>query len=128
MKWRSAQECSGGGSPASRETSGLCLWQEHITQRMSVAFMWFSISLLDLSIVLEHQGRKEQASSQRKGESPEHAGLYLALAFIRSPERMGHPPFPQQIQKNPTSSIKTWCFVGLFNCIKKPLCDVLAVV
>lgn len=100
---------------------------EHITQRVSVAFMWFSISLLDLSRILAHQGRKEQAKSQRKGESLEHTGLYLALAFICSRERMRDPPFPQQIQENPTSSIKTWCLVGLFNCIKKPFCDVLAV-
>lgn len=34
-------------------------------------------SLLDSSRDLEHQGRKEQASSQRKGEDIENAGLYV---------------------------------------------------
>lgn len=71
-------------------------------------FMGFSISLLDLSRVLEHQGQKEQASSQRKGGSPENAGPYLcyctvftpALAFIRAQERMGDAPFPTNSEKS----------------------------
>lgn len=75
-------------------------------------------SLSWFQAVLKHRGRKEQASSQRKGESPEspvNAGPYLCyctvftppLAFICSQEKIGDVPFSQQIQKNPTSRIKT---------------------
>lgn len=91
----------------------------------------FSCGFPSLSWIPEESGSTKEGKGKQvprgrvKAQSmQDRTGLYLcyctvftpALALTQSQERRGDTPFSQQVQKNPTSSVKTSRFLFKFVC------------